>query len=72
MSLETPGRSLLKALSWRVIASIITSLIAWYFGVPAKAIGLVFFADLVIKFILYFFHERIWANFITFGVKKRK
>lgn len=66
---ESPKRSIVKAISWRIIASITTTLIAFYFGVPAKAIGLVFFADLVIKFIMYFFHERIW-NRIPFGIKK--
>ena len=62
MFIESSKRSLVKALSWRIIASIVTSLIAYAFGLPAKAIGLVFFADLIIKFVLYFFHER-------FGVK---
>lgn len=64
---ETNARSLAKALTWRILASIVTSLIAYYFGVPYKAIGLVFFADLIIKFILYFIHERVWVNYIKFG-----
>jgi uncharacterized membrane protein len=71
MSTDSPKRSLVKALTWRIIASIVTSLIAWFFGVPAKAIGLVFFADLVVKFILYFFHERLWAKYIKFGLVSR-
>tara|TARA_Y100001958_G_C21123513_1_gene466904 strand:- start:101 stop:304 length:204 start_codon:yes stop_codon:yes gene_type:complete len=62
----------MKAISWRIIASIVTTLIAIYFGVPSKAIGLVFFADLIIKFILYFLHERIWVNFINFGIITKK
>lgn len=67
---ESKSRSLAKAISWRIIASITTATIAWYFGLPAKAIGLVFFADLIIKFVMYFFHERLWANYINFGLKK--
>ena len=63
MQSESRTRSLLKAISWRIIASITTTAIAFYFGLPAKAIGLVFFADLIIKFILYYVHERIWFNF---------
>jgi len=70
MQSESRSRSLLKALSWRIIASITTTLIAFYFGLPAKAIGLVFFADLIIKFVLYFIHERVWINYIKFGIKK--
>lgn len=71
MYLESKSRSLAKAVSWRIIASVVTTLIALFFGLPAKAISLVFFADLIIKFILYFIHERIWANFIKFGILKR-
>lgn len=71
MHLETRSRSLFKAITWRIIASIVTTLIAFYFGVPAKAIGLVFFADLIIKFLLYFIHERIWISYIKFGIEKK-
>ena len=67
MFIESSKRSLAKALSWRIIASIVTSLIAYAFGLPAKAIGLVFFADLIIKFVLYFFHERVWSK-IKYGI----
>jgi len=72
MPIESRGRSLAKAISWRLIASTVTTLIAFAFGLPSKAIGLVFFADLIIKFFLYFFHERIWTNFIKFGLNKEK
>ena len=67
MASETNTRSLLKAISWRIIASIVTTVIAYSFGLPAKAIGLVFFADLIIKFILYYFHERVWVLYIKYG-----
>lgn len=71
MQSESRTRSLLKAISWRIIASITTTAIAFYFGLPAKAIGLVFFADLIIKFILYFIHERICVNYIKLGLIKK-
>ena len=72
MAIESNSRSLMKAISWRVIASIITTIIAYSFGLPSTAIGLVFFADLVIKFILYFVHERVWINFIKFGLNNKE
>tara|TARA_Y100000591_G_C21198011_1_gene389606 strand:- start:257 stop:481 length:225 start_codon:yes stop_codon:yes gene_type:complete len=72
MSFETRQRSLLKAISWRLIASVVTTIIAYTFGVPAKAIGLVFFADLIIKFMLYFVHERVWVSFIKYGLKNKE
>ena len=63
-------RHLAKAVTWRIIASTVTALIAWWFGLPAKAVGLVFAADLVIKFILYYAHERVWYKHIKYGVTK--
>ena len=63
-------RHLAKAVTWRIIASIVTALIAWVFGLPPKAVGMVFVADLIIKFVLYYGHERLWYNYIKFGVKK--
>jgi uncharacterized membrane protein len=59
---ESFKRSVIKSITWRLIASITTTLIAYSFGLPAKAIGMVFFADLIIKFIMYIVHERLWAN----------
>lgn len=64
----SPKRHLAKAVTWRIIASITTALIAWYFGLPPKAIGAVFFADLVIKFVMYYAHERVWYKHIKYGV----
>lgn len=61
---KTKLRHLYKAITWRLIASVTTTLIALYFGLPSKAIGLVFFADLIIKFILYYIHERLWFKYV--------
>jgi len=63
------SRHLAKALSWRIIASFVTALIAYSFGLPPKAVGLVFVADLIIKFVLYYVHERIWYKHIKYGVE---
>jgi uncharacterized membrane protein len=65
----TKTRHLVKAITWRIIASITTALIAWAFGVPAKAVGAIFIADLIIKFALYYAHERVWYKHIKFGIK---
>ena len=50
----TKARHLAKAVTWRFIASITTALIALYFGLPMKAVGAVFLADIAIKFVLYY------------------
>lgn len=62
-------RHLAKAVTWRLVASTTTALIAWFFGLPPKAIGAVFIADLIIKFVMYYAHERVWYNYIRYGVK---
>ena len=63
-------RHLAKAITWRIIASITTALIAFVFGLPPKAVGAVFVADLIIKFVLYYGHERLWYKHIKYGVKE--
>ena len=59
---------LVKALTWRIIGASTTTVLALIFGLPQKAIGLIFFADLLIKFVLYYIHERIWYSHIRFGI----
>lgn len=61
-------RHLAKAVTWRIVASITTALIAWTFGLPPSAVGAVFVADLVIKFVMYYVHERVWYKHIKYGV----
>ncbi len=54
-------RSILKALSWRVIATLATMSIVFAFTrevVLSVGVGAV---EVVIKLILYYFHERIWG-----------
>ncbi len=70
---ETPGRSLAKALSWRIIASATTFGIAFFLSWQyndssvdealsfATKIGVI---DVVLKIILYYFHERLWTNIL--------
>lgn len=65
---ETKTRSLMKAVSWRFLATLITFSIAYALTgetVIAMEIG---FLDLTIKLIVYFFHERAWGK-IKLGKK---
>jgi len=66
--METIKRSICKTISWRIVATIITATIVYILTGRfefAAAIGLL---DTTVKFIAYFFHERIW-NKIGFGRK---
>ena len=63
---ESPKRSIVKSISWRIVGTIDTIIISWIVTGTlslAFSIGLV---ELVTKMVLYFFHERIW-NGIKWG-----
>ncbi|WP_298287182.1 DUF2061 domain-containing protein [uncultured Lutibacter sp.] len=65
---EKASRSLVKAISWRIVGTIDTILISWLITgkiTLALSIGLI---EVVTKMVLYFFHERIW-NLIKWGKK---
>lgn len=65
---ESKVRSFVKAISWRVLATLITFSIAYFLTgetVIALEIG---FLDLIIKLIVYFIHERVWGK-IKLGKK---
>jgi uncharacterized membrane protein len=57
---ETRARSLLKALSWRIVATVTTAIIAYVITGEidtAVAIGSI---EFVLKFFIYYAHERAW------------
>jgi uncharacterized membrane protein len=62
-------RHLLKAVTWRIIASITSFLIGWLVTGSLNVGITVGLFDIIIKFILYYFHERIWYR-SKFGIKK--
>ena len=64
-------RHLAKTITWRVVGTIDTMILAWVIsGDPATGfkIGA---AEVVTKMILYYFHERVWYK-INFGLDRRK
>lgn len=68
-------RHLAKTITWRVIASFTTFVIAYFFFrddplATEKATG-VALTESVIKMGLYYFHERLWYK-SNFGLKSRK
>jgi len=78
---DTPGRSLAKAISWRIVASLTTFLITFVIfrqkiSGPYKEIleasTLVLIFDVAIKIIIYYFHERLWTNISWGKYMKRK
>ena len=65
-------RHILKSVTWRIIATLTTILLAWIFT-KDTTIALKFgAAEVLIKMALYFFHERIWYKYSKFGLKFKK
>ena len=64
-------RSILKTISWRIVGTLDTMALGWIItGSPLVGLkigGL----ELVTKFVLYYFHERIWLR-SKYGIKKNK
>ena len=60
--METKRRSLLKTLSWRVIATVITMLIAFLLTSEIKFAVEIGLLDTTIKLAAYFAHERMWLR----------
>lgn len=57
---EKPIRSIVKAMSWRIVGTIDTMIISWFVTgelVMALSIGSI---EVLTKMVLYYGHERIW------------
>ena len=59
-------RSLIKTISWRILASLDTFLIAWFVSGSISVGGWIATIEVITKIILYYFHERAW-NRIKWG-----
>lgn len=59
---ESHIRSILKGISWRVIGTITTILVAWFItGSPSSAFA-IGGIEVFTKFVLYYLHERAWQR----------
>ena len=64
--METHARSILKALSWRFIATLITFSTAWLLTGTVDVAIKIGLLDTIIKMGTYYMHERGW-NRLDFG-----
>ncbi len=64
--MESHGRTIAKALSWRFIATLITFTVAWLVTGKLTFAAEIGIADTIIKLGTYYFHERLWIR-IKFG-----
>lgn len=66
---EKPQRHIVKAITWRIIASLTTFFLGWIVTGNFDTGLIIGASDAVIKIILYFFHERAWQH-SSFGLVK--
>ncbi len=78
---DSPTRSILKAISWRFIASGSTFIISFTIFTQATetafkeiigAVSMITAVDIVAKLILYYLHERMWTNIVWGKYWKRQ
>ena len=63
-------RHVAKALSWRMVGTVDTFLLAWLFTGSLEIGALVGGTEVITKTFLYYLHERAWYNYIEFGVDR--
>jgi uncharacterized membrane protein len=65
----TRTRSATKAITWRVIGTLDTFLIAWLITKEPVVAGAIATLEVITKTVLYYFHERGW-NLVKWGRTK--
>jgi uncharacterized membrane protein len=57
---EKPIRSIVKAISWRIIGTIDTMVISWFITGELKMAISIGSIEVITKMLLYYGHERVW------------
>jgi len=71
MIYNSPIRSLVKGISWRLFASIDTFILAFILSSEVLIAAPIAFSEILTKLFLYFLHERLW-NVTSWGRKYDK
>lgn len=68
--MEKPVRSVLKSLSWRIVATLTTVLLVFIFGKDFTLATLVGITEFILKSVIYYVHERVW-NLSNYGRERK-
>lgn len=60
--MDSKKKSIIKSLSWRITASLTTLVIVYFLSGELRLAGAVMGIEVVLKMIIYYFHERAWAK----------
>ena len=55
-------KALMKTITWRITASITTVAIVWFVSGKFVIAGEVALLEVIIKMVVYYFHERAWER----------
>lgn len=72
MSQVTIRRHIYKAVSYRIVGTLQTMIIGYFFTgnvLIASSIGI---TEILVKPLIYFLHERVWYKWVKLGLKKTK
>ncbi|MDA1334487.1 MAG: DUF2061 domain-containing protein [bacterium] len=58
---ESQSRSIIKTVSWRAVATIITFFLVWIFTGNLTIAAEIGALEVVLKLLFYYGHERIWG-----------
>jgi uncharacterized membrane protein len=64
-------RHIAKSVTWRIIGTLDTILLSWFITGSLKWGVTIGGVELFTKMVLYYFHERAWYKFSTFGIKDK-
>jgi len=59
---DKPVKSVLKAISWRIIGTLDTMVISYFITGKITVAVTIGSVEVITKTVLYYFHERIWAH----------
>lgn len=60
--MDTHLRSVVKGLSWRVIATLVTTIVVWFISGEVSMALLAGLSDSLVKIGLFWGHERVWQT----------
>jgi uncharacterized membrane protein len=63
-------RHILKTFSYRILGTLTTVFVAYSLGASIQLSSLLGVGELLIKPVIYFFHERVWYKYLRIGNKK--
>ena len=64
--MDTHLRSVAKGISWRILATMVTTTVVFLYSGELTAAAIVGSLDALVKIVLYWGHERIW-QWVTWG-----